>query len=295
MLYTRLQVFLSVSKNLSFTKASRELCITQPAITKHIAKLEEFYNVKLFERHGNKISLTQEGLILKRHSEKIKSLFNELSFAMSLINKQYTGKIRLGASTTIAQYILPIALAKLSNDNPTLDISLITDNSENIEKALISHDIDIGFVENASRNVSLDYKGFLDDTLVLIASAKNEISSLSLEKLKSCPLVLREVGSGTLDVIEAKLSEHNLKLSDFNVKMHLGSTEAIKLFIQNSKCFAIVSLYSIKRELYEHTLKIVELENIIFKRQFNIVKNIGDRLDYMDKFIDFIKENINNI
>lgn len=107
----RLRVFSSVAKNLSFTKASQELFISQPAITKHIQELETMYQTRLFERMGNKILLTDAGRLLLEHCEKILEDYGRLEYEMNLLRNEHTGELRLGASTTIAQYVLPPLLA----------------------------------------------------------------------------------------------------------------------------------------------------------------------------------------
>ena len=103
----RLKVFQSVAKNLSFTKASQELFVSQPAITKHIQELETCYQTRLFERQGSKISLTEAGELLLKHSEKILDDYKQLEYEMHLLHDEYIGELKLGASTTIAQYVLP--------------------------------------------------------------------------------------------------------------------------------------------------------------------------------------------
>ena len=103
----RLKVFQSVAKNLSFTKASQELFVSQPAITKHIQELETYYQARLFERQGSKISLTVAGELLLKHSEKILDDYKRLEYEMHLLHNEYIGELKLGASTTIAQYVLP--------------------------------------------------------------------------------------------------------------------------------------------------------------------------------------------
>lgn len=96
----RLRVFSSVAKNLSFTKASQELFISQPAITKHIQELETMYQTRLFERMGNKILLTDAGRLLLEHCEKILEDYGRLEYEMNLLRNEHTGELRLGASTT---------------------------------------------------------------------------------------------------------------------------------------------------------------------------------------------------
>src|ERR1035437_5923923 len=144
MLDFRLKVFQCVAQNLSFTKASNQLFITQPAITKHIKELESEFEVKLFDRIGNKISLTQAGNILLSYTDHILSLHNEVKFELSQLKGNLEGNLRLGASTTIAQYVIPAALAKFNERFPEIKLSLLNGNTEFIEHKLLKNEIDIG-------------------------------------------------------------------------------------------------------------------------------------------------------
>ena len=107
----RLQVFQAVAKRLNFTKAAPELYITQPAVTRHIHELERHFKIKLFDRNGSRIVLTQAGDILLQHTEKLFAVYRNMEFEMNSLSLQHSGRLRLGASTTIAQYILPPVLA----------------------------------------------------------------------------------------------------------------------------------------------------------------------------------------
>ena len=147
----RLKVFRSVAKNLSFTKASQELFVSQPAITKHIQELESAYQTRLFDRQGNKISLTESGKLLLEHCDRILEDYKRLEYEMHLLNNEYTGELRLGASTTIAQYVLPPLLARFIKKFPQVNLSLMNGNSREVETALQEHRIDLGLVEGVHR------------------------------------------------------------------------------------------------------------------------------------------------
>lgn len=248
----RLKVFLSVAKNLSFTKASQELFVSQPAITKHIQELETCYQVRLFDRQGNKISLTEAGKLLQEHSEKILEDYKRLEYEMHLLHNEYIGDLKLGASTTISQYVLPPLLANFIAKFPQVNLSLLNGNSREIEAALQEHRIDLGLVEGICRLPNLRYTTFLQDELVAVVHTGSKLSlpdEITPEDLSRIPLVLRERGSGTLDVFERALSEHNMKLSSLNVLLYLGSTESIKLFLEHTDCIGIVSIRSISLQV----------------------------------------------
>ena len=163
----RLKVFRSVAKNLSFTKASQELFVSQPAITKHIQELEAAYQTRLFDRQGSRISLTESGHLLLEHCERILEDYKRLEYEMHLLHNEYTGGLKLGASTTIAQYVLPPLLASFIGKFPQVSLSLLNGNSREIEAALQEHRIDLGFVEGVFRLPNIRYTTFLEDELGL--------------------------------------------------------------------------------------------------------------------------------
>lgn len=294
----RLKVFLSVAKNLSFTKASQELFVSQPAITKHIQELETTYQTRLFERQGNKISLTAAGQLLLEHSERILDHYKQLEYEMHLLHNAYTGELKLGASTTIAQYVLPPLLASFIEKFPQVNLSLMSGNSREIETALQEHRIDLGLVEGIIRLPNLKYTDFLEDELVAIVHPGSKLiigDEVLPEDLQRIPLVLRERGSGTLDVFEKALLQHDLKLSSLNVLLYLGSTESIKLFLTNSDCMGIVSVRSVRRELFSGLFRVVEIKEMPLLRTFSFAQLQGQESGLSQVFMQFAMHHNNQL
>lgn len=286
----RLKVFQSVAKNLSFTKASQELFVSQPAITKHIQELESTYQARLFDRQGSKISLTEAGKLLLEHCDRILEGYKRLEYEMHLLHNEYTGELRLGASTTIAQYVLPPLLACFIKKFPQVNLSLMNGNSREIEVALQEHRIDLGLVEGIFRLPNLKYTTFLEDELVAVVRTKSKLSiadEITPEELLNMPLVLRERGSGTLDVIERALSQHNIKLSSLHVLMYLGSTESIKLFLESTDCMGIISIRSICKELAAGIFRVVEIKDMSMLRDFCFVHLQGQESGLVQAFMQF--------
>ncbi|WP_276865621.1 LysR family transcriptional regulator [Mediterranea massiliensis] len=288
----RLKVFQSVARNLSFTKASQELFISQPAITKHIQELESTYQTRLFDRQGGKISLTESGQLLLEHCERILEEYRKLEYEMHLLHNQYTGELRLGASTTIAQYVLPPMLGTFISKFPQVELSLLNGNTREMEAALQEHRIDLAMVEGVTRLPNLRYTPFLEDELVVVVRTgsrlpvDDEITPLQLARL---PLVLRERGSGTLDVFERAMLQHNIKLSTLHVLMYLGSTESIKLFLEHTDCLGVVSIRSVSRELYAGRLRVVEVKGLEMKREFNFAQLQGQESGLSQVFMQFAR------
>lgn len=288
----RLQVFYTAAKNLSFTKAAQELYISQPAVTRHINALEEQYQVLLFERQGNKLELTPAGKLMMEHSERILRQYQQLEYAMHLFHQDHVGQLRLGASTTIAQYVLPPHLAQFIADFPHATVTMLNGNTRFIEHELSCHNIDLGLIEGVSRSPLFTYTPFQDDELLVLASANSHSSSantsLSLQDFCRAPLVLREHGSGTLEAIEKALHQQHITLGELNVSIYLGSTEAIKLFVKETDCLCILSKYAVTTELQNGTLRALQIKDLSFKRQLCFVQAPGPQSPLVNRFIDFV-------
>jgi DNA-binding transcriptional LysR family regulator len=293
MLDFRLQVFYTVAKRLNFTKASAELYISQPAVTKHIKELEAQFKVSLFERSGNKrIILTPAGEMLLHYAERLREIYRELDYDMNLLVKQHSGILRIGASTTVAQYVIPPILAQFHKKFKDIRVLLITGNTEEIELALLNKEIEFGIIEGISRNPQIRYEEYLNDELVLVSAINNPIIKKDVikpEELSAYALLLREPGSGTLDVIAHALKSHNLKLSDLQVEMQLGGTESIKSYLLNSNCLAFLSIHSILKELKNNECRIIDVKGLTIERAFNIIQHYGQPSSLTELFIRFAR------
>ncbi|GCB35149.1 transcriptional regulator [Bacteroides faecalis] len=272
--------------------------ISQPAITKHIQELENFYQARLFERQGSKILLTEAGRLLLRHSEKILDDYKQLEYEIHLLHNEYIGELRLGASTTIAQYVLPPLLANFISQFPQINLSLLNGNSRGVETALQEHRIDLGLVEGIFRLPNLKYTLFLEDELVAVVHSNSKLiksDEITPQDLLNIPLVLRERGSGTLDVFERALLQHNLKLSSLNVLMYLGSTESIKLFLEHTDCMGIVSIRSVHKELVAGRLRVIEIKEMSMNREFHFVQLQGQDGGLSQVFMRFASHHSKNL
>jgi len=284
----RLKVFYTVALRLNFTKAATELYISQPAVSKHIQELEETYKTKLFERNGSKIALTPAGEILLKHTKNIFEIYREIDFDMSSFINERQGLLRLGASTTISQYIISPVLARFHQKQKDIKVNLLNGNTEQIENALINKEIEIGIVEGQSKNQSIKYIPFLKDELVLVCNTNNSFvkqNKISLEDLKAMKFITRERGSGTLEVIEYALKQVDFKLSDLQIEMQLGSTESIKSYLLNSDCFAFMSIHAVSNELKNNELIILDVENLSIERFFYIITLVGKSDSLSELFI----------
>lgn len=291
----RLQVFITAARTLSFTRTAERLCISQPAVSRHIGELESRYKVQLFERRGSRLELTPSGRTMLEAAERIMDDYRRLQYEMSLCTCQTAGELRLGASTTIAQYLLPPILAKFTARFPEVRVSVLSGNSGQIEQALEEYTVDLGLVESVSRRQGLHYGFFSPDELVLVAGTDGKYArteSLTLPELCAVPLVLRENGSGTLEVIAAALAAAGIRIPQLQVVMRLGTTEGIKAFVRNSDAMAIVSVISVVDCLRSGTLRIVDIEGLSLRRDFAFVHAEASPAALAQRFIDFAKASL---
>ncbi|WP_317125699.1 LysR family transcriptional regulator [Sinomicrobium pectinilyticum] len=290
MLDFRLKVFHAVAKRLNFTRAAGELYISQPAVTKHIKALEREYGIQLFDRNGTRIQLTYAGELLLRSTEQIFEIYRKLETDLHALSGKHAGKLRIGASTTIANYILPRVLPGFRSAYPDVDIELLTGNTEQVEKFLRNKEADLGITEGFSKLPVLKYIPFIKDEIVLAGSAGHPVTgkgTIDLEELKELPLLLREPGSGTLEVIAHALGEARVKISDLNLVMQLSSSESIKEYLLHSDCLAFLSVYIILHELRNNTCSIIDVKGLEIERYFYFVRLQGQTDVLSGLFMDF--------
>lgn len=288
----RLKVFHTVAKRLNFTKAAAELSITQPAVTKHIKEIERQLNAKLFDRNGTKIKLTAAGKVLLKYTDQIFEIYRELEFEISSLNHKQQGSLRIGASTTIAQYVLPPLLADFHAKFKDIKVSLFNSNTESIEHLLEQKKIDLGITEGQSKNKLFHYTRFIKDEIVLAAREGHPMSkkpAIKLDELKKLPVILRESGSGTLETIAFALKAVGIKLSDLNTEMQLGNSESIKSYLLHSDCVAFLSIYSILNELNNRTMTVIDIKNLSIERFFYFIMPQGSQSPIASLFMKFSK------
>ncbi|GAB3582557.1 LysR substrate-binding domain-containing protein [Hymenobacter daeguensis] len=273
----RLRVFEAVARHLSFTKAAQELFVTQPAVTKHIHELEKHYGQRLLERRGNRVALTEAGRLLQSHAEAVAASTRQLADQLLALRDpdEAAGRLRLGASTTLCQYVLPGLLPAFQARHPNVQLTLANANSEHIAEALLRGKLDLGFVEGRSKSRDLHYELLLPDELVAVRRATPAgppATPVPLAEALTHPLVLRERGSGTLEVLEFALRERKVALSSLRVAFYFDNTEAIKGYLEAApEALGFVSRRALARELAGGQLEIVPIEGLHLMRQFEAV------------------------
>ncbi|MFI5161589.1 MAG: LysR substrate-binding domain-containing protein [Sphingobacteriales bacterium] len=292
----RLKVFYTVAQRLSFTKAAGELFITQPAVTKHIKELEQQLNVQLFKRNGNNINLTTAGKVLLQYTEKIFQTYTELETELAQLNNIESGTLHIGSSTTVAQTILPKLLALFKKTYPAISFTFTQGNTDFITQQVLAEKIDIAIVEGAAHYPQIAYAPFAKDEIVLVTRANNQLSKkaeISPRQLLNIPLVLREAGSGTLDVIFNALSDVQINPKDLQIEIQLESSIAIKQYLLYSETATFLSIQSVVSELKYNELTVIDIKGLQIFRTFEFIQLQGKYTKLTELFKRFCLSNYN--
>lgn len=284
-------VFISVAENLNFSKAAGDLNISQPAVTRHIKELEERYGTNLFERKGNRVYLTKAGEKVYNTFKQIAQQYRELDFEIGQMHNSISGEFKIGASSTISQYVIPKVIASFHKRYPKIQIFLMNGNSFEMEKLLLNNQVDLALVENYSSQSDIRYQNFLDDELIVVTGAKSVYAkreNISKDDLSQIPIVLREQGSGTLEVIKEALSRQGIDFEKLNTLIHLGSTESIKSFLSDFDGLAIVSEKAVMTELFLKTLVKLKVTGFTIPRKFRIAYKLGHKSRQIELFENFL-------
>ncbi len=247
----RLQVFHAVAKRMSFTKAAEVLFMTQPAVTFQIKQLEEQCDTRLFERGHGRIELTPAGQMVLQYAEKILALSAELEARLKEMTGGLSGPLLIGASMTIAEFMLPRVLGEFKARYPEVQARLVMANSETIENRIAEHLLDIGLIEAPSRLPGLATEPCCEDELQVIVSPRHPLArlkSVSPRQLLPHRFISREAGSGTREFADLYFRKAGIKPEDIKRDMELGSPEAIKSVVAAGLGFAIMSRVAVDKE-----------------------------------------------
>ena len=288
----RLQVFHTVARLLSFTKAADTLHMTQPAVTFQVRQLEEQFNTRLFDRTHSKVRLTEAGKKGFAYAEKITSLSNEMELEIKSLSEDISGNLIIGGSTTIAQYILPSLLQGFKKKYPELNIIIREANTDGIVSMIESSVIDLGIVEAPVKAQDLEVEIFMSDELVLIHNPENNFSkkeSVSPDELRDLPFILREEGSGTRAVIAEYLKKQGIGEGELEVSMELGNSESIKGAVEANIGVSILSKSTIQKELVLKTLLCKELSPKISRNFYFVRRRHKFKLKVTENLVDYAK------
>lgn len=289
----RLQVFHTVAGVLSFTRAAEILHMTQPAVTHQIRQLEEELNTRLFDRTNNRISLTTAGEQVLEYATRIVTLYDDMQESIKTLTGDRSGLLTIGASTTVAEYMLPGLLGDFCQHFPDVQIRLRVANTETVVAMVADNAIDLGVVEGEVDNQILTVERCREDELLVIVPPEHPLAdSVAIKPLQltANPFIHREDGSGTRSVVERYLDQHGVDESDLNRPFELGSTEAIKGAVQAGLGISIVSRTTVSKELALGLLVALPLDPPLMRPLYFVRQRQKFRTHLMSELFQFARQ-----
>jgi DNA-binding transcriptional LysR family regulator len=269
--FHQLHIFYTVADKGSFSSAAQALYMTQPAVTMQVQALEDHFGSKMFLRTTKKIELTEAGRTLLPYALKSIELMKETESSMAKYTHMLKGRLQLGASLTMGEFILPQLLGPFGIQHPHISVSMKVMNTTQILDEIVHHQLNFGIIEAPIEHPDVQTDAIMSDELLLILPVKHELAkkaAISWSDVLKFPFILREQGSGTRRVMEEELVRSGFDLSELKIIMELGSTGAIKSAVEANLGITILSQSSIKHELALGLLTTKKIKGIRFIRSF---------------------------
>ena len=284
----QMEIFLNVVRSGHLTNVAKEMNLSQSAVSMSIKELENILGRPVFDRINKKLVLNEVG---RAFHKEIDPLFKKLTdIEYEFKNSENKGMIRVGASTTIVDYLMPSIICAYMSSYPDVKITLKEGNTQEIAEMIKEGSIDIGFVEGFVSGSDIIKEKIGVDELLIVTENKtiSNAEPVYIDELASMRWVLREEGSGTREVFLEYIKE---KVDDLNVFLELGHTESIKSILKNRECLTCISKISVDKELNEGKLFRVPVKNFECKRDFLMVYHKDKYHSALfEKFVFFSKK-----
>jgi DNA-binding transcriptional LysR family regulator len=291
----RLRVFHAVAKHLSFTKAADALFMTQPAVTFQIKQLEEHFSTRLFDRAQGRIALTPAGAVAFEYADRILALDAELDQRLKEFSGQEGGPLLIGASTTIAEFLLPRVLGEFKASHPAVVPRLFVANSDAVQERVAERTLDLGFIEGDSHLPSLATDACCEDELQVVCAPGHPLaarSSVAPGALTEHAYIGREMGSGTREVIDKYLHRAALSHDSLQLVMEASSPEALKGLVATGLGFAIMSRATVAMEVRLGALVAIPLSPPLLRQLCVVYPRERIHPRAVSAFLQFAKERL---
>ena len=262
----------SVAETGSIRQAALQHRISQPAASMRLRTLEKALGLQLLDRSHGRAQLTSSGVAVVQWSEEVLEPMRELLLGARALNTDAATRLRVVASLTVAEYLVPGWLARLRDSDPTLMVSLQMGNSTHVTEVVLRGEADVGFVEGRSAPSELASRVMLSDDLVVVAARSSPLAKrkrpLTPTELSTVPLVMREAGSGTREVFEVAMKSLKLSVTPL---VQLGSTTAIKAAVASGVGAGVLSRLAVESDVLEGRLVVVRIEGLSLERSIRLV------------------------
>ncbi|ACX64220.1 DNA-binding transcriptional regulator, LysR family [Paenibacillus sp. cl141a] len=270
--FHQLHIFYTVAERGSFSAAAQALHMSQPAVTMQVQALEEYFGTKLLIRSTKRMELSEAGRTLLPFARRSLELSQATDAAMAAFSNKLQGRLQLGASLTIGEYVLPRLLGPFGREYPDISIMLKVMNTTQILEEIASHQLNFGLIEAPVEHPDMVLDAVMEDELKLIVPSSHPLAqredAIYLKDVLTYPFVLREKGSGTRKVMEDVLLERGHDPESIQTVMELGSTGAVKSAVEEGLGITMLSTSTVKHETALGLVKMIDIADASFKRNF---------------------------
>ncbi|MFC0272803.1 LysR family transcriptional regulator [Metabacillus herbersteinensis] len=271
MYYDILKTFVTLVEVKNFTKTAEILLMSQPSVSLHIKNLEREFNTKLFLRSPKTLKITPTGEILYDRAKKMITIYEQTKQDILEHHNSIKGELKIGASFTIGEYILPSLLLDLQKEYPELKLQVVIGNTEEIVQSVRLYQVDIGLIEGQTNEKELSVHAFMEDELFIVSSFNHKLASIeevTVADLQNQAWVTREVGSGTREYLDHVIRSNGLKV---NSLLTISSNQGIKETLINGEGLSLLSRSVIERDVQHRNLSIIQLKNQPFYRMLSFI------------------------
>ena len=277
----QLEIFVSIVTTGSFSKGAEAACITQSTASQHVATLEDLCSVRLLDRTGRGVMPTEAGKVLLFHAQQVLRSLKETEQALLRFRQAEGVELSVGGSSIPGTYLLPKAIAALRRTDPGLTVKAAIGDSSDILAKLLSEQIEIGVVGRVADDRQFSSETLGNDEILLVASRRHpwsERREVQAEELLTVPVIMREKGSGTNEVVAAALREQGIRTADFKVSATMSSSEAIKQGVLADCGVAFISRMAVIEELKQGGLASITICGMTITRTFFLARRKGRTL-----------------
>jgi DNA-binding transcriptional LysR family regulator len=267
----QLKIFYLAAKQGSLSAAATALYITQPAVTKGIQRLQEHYEIKLFNRFGKKMALTDAGEVLYGIAESIFELENQAEESLRDFQQRKRGFIQILSSESFGSYYLPFMVNRFSRENPRIRVSVNLLPTEQVVEKTATLACDLGFISYPVPHKKLCMREVLEDSYQIIVPAGHPLASKSViepEDLSGQSLIVHEKGSAPRKSTEEFLRRHKITIP---IPLELSNNEAIKTAVEEGLGVAVITRRVVSKEIEMGTLRAIPLSDPAMKRKFYLI------------------------
>ncbi|MCM3005952.1 LysR family transcriptional regulator [Priestia koreensis] len=292
MYYDELKTFVTLAEVKNFTKTAKLLMISQPSVSSHIKNLEKEFQTKLFERSPKVLKITPTGEILYERAKQMIMIYDQTRQEILEHHHSIKGELKIGASFTIGEYILPSLLRDLQDHYPELELQAVIGNTEEVIQYVRRFEVDIGLIEGQTNEKTLSVHPFMQDELFITASTQHPLvqkEEITVAELQNQSWITREVGSGTREYLNHVIRSNGLKVKSL---LTISSNQGIKESLISGMGLSLLSKYVIERDVRQNNLSIVKLKDYSFTRTLSyLYAPIMEQKKSVKMFIELLEKN----